>query len=151
MRTIIISAFTGTGKTFYKQNSDLKVLDLNSDGISEEFFLENFIEKIRNNIGIADVILLDADEKIWDLLISNNFDFFLVYPHINSKDAFLTKFFKDALQRKETKKFKQLKESIISKWEPCIKRFMAQKYCKHIVLRPDEYIRDIMCTVFELA
>ena len=150
MKTIIISAFTGTGKTFYKDSSDLKVLDLTSDKIHEEFILK----EIKKNIGIVDVILLDTGKEIYDLLVNNKINFFLVYPHIDSEYIFLNNFFKNVIQRSENKKIKQLKQSIIDSWEPCIKELMSQKskkYCKHIVLKPNEYIKDIICKAFKLA
>lgn len=144
MQTILISAFPGTGKSFYFNNTDLKVLDSDSSKFDKKDFPNNYIEHIRENIGKVDVILISSHKEVREALVKNNFNFFLVYPNINLKDEYVKRYTK----RESPTTFINF---ISNNWDNFLNELKAQKYCKHIVLQSDEYIRDIMCTVFELA
>lgn len=93
--TIVISAFPACGKTWMYQHSEDKII-LDSD--SSQFswikdadgnntkdrnpeFPDNYIKHIKDNIGIADYILVSSHKDVREALKKANIDFFLVYPN----------------------------------------------------------------------
>lgn len=101
MRTLVISAFPVSGKTYMYSNYNgdpYIILDAElskfkwmkntkgqlTDDINPEF-PSNYIDYIKENIGKVDVIFVSSDKEVRDLLISNNIKYFLVYPNKSMK------------------------------------------------------------------
>lgn len=90
--TKIISCFPGTGKTYYQQNSPLRVLDSDSSTFDKEHFPQNYLEHIKENIGKVDVILVSTHEEIRHAMRVAGIVYTLVYPHANCKDEYLQRY-----------------------------------------------------------
>lgn len=99
--TIIVSAFTKSGKTWCANDPNIQRgfsmidIDINdfmwtndSNELSAHIpeFPQNFIDYIRENMGKVDVIFVDARKEVRDALRYNNIDYFLVYPPKHLKD-----------------------------------------------------------------
>lgn len=102
MRTRIISAFPGTGKTFYHLNHKDTTLDSDSslfswvyvNGIKQRNpeFPNNYINHIKENIGKYDFIFVSTHKEVRDALIHNCIYFYLVYPSCDDKEIYLNRY-----------------------------------------------------------
>ena len=133
--TKLISAFPGTGKSYFYNNSDLNVLDSDSSTFDKSNFPQNYIKHIKDNIGKVDVILISSHKDVRDALVENNIKFTLVYPEKSLKDEYLKRY----KERGNDDKFIQLLES---NWENWMNELNNQKGCNHIILQSGEYISD---------
>lgn len=99
MRTKIISAFPGCGKSFYFNNNK----DITLDSDSSEFswildygftkqrhpnFPQNYIDHIKENIGKYDVIFVSTHKEVREALLDNCIYFSTVYPRLCDKEMF---------------------------------------------------------------
>lgn len=134
-RTKLISAFPGTGKSYFFDNSFLKVLDSDSSNFDKSGFPENYIKHIKDNIGKADVILISSHKDVRDALVENNIKFTLVYPDKSLKEEYLKKY----KERGNDEKFITLLEN---NWDNWLEELNNQRGCEHIVLSKDEHISD---------
>ena len=104
--TLVISAFPGTGKTHAFENlENLNILDSDSSKYSwitdddgkntterNPNFPQNYIDHIKGNIGIADVIMVSSHKEIRSALVENKIYFSLVYPQMELKQEYLERF-----------------------------------------------------------
>lgn len=108
--TSIISAFPGTGKSyFYNQckeiRKDLIILDSDSSDFSwikdengnntttrNPEFPDNYINHIKENIGKADLIFVSSHDIVRQALRDNNIKYMVVYPNIKCKDEYLERY-----------------------------------------------------------
>lgn len=124
MRTKIISAFPGMGKTTYHKNNPETTLDSDSSGFSwvvnkegekvrNPNFPQNYVNHIKENIGKYQYIFVSSHKEVRDALLDNSLYFTLVYPDINRKDEFIERY----RNRGNDENFIKLVES---KWEEWI-------------------------------
>lgn len=155
MKTRIISAFPGCGKTycFNKQKElGLKILDSDSSEFSwlkdennkntserNPDFPNNYIRHIKENIGKCDIIFVSSHEVVRDALIANELPFTIMYPGVNSKEEYLDRY----LKRGNNEKFINF---IGTNYEKFIKEIdeINSKYVHKVKLSPNQYIMDII-------
>ncbi len=105
MKTRIISAFPGTGKSHYHENSDNNTLDSDSSNFSwmkdkdgnntkdrNPDFPQNYIDHIKENIGKCEFIFVSSHKDVRDALKDNCIFFYLVYPDRHRKDEFVQRY-----------------------------------------------------------
>ena len=105
MRTKIISAFPGTGKSYYYGKYPNTTLDSDSSNFSwvkdengnntkerNPEFPQNYINHIKENIGKYKYIFVSSHKEVRDALLDNCLFFYLVYPSENRKDEFLERY-----------------------------------------------------------
>lgn len=105
MRTKIISAFPGTGKTYYHNKYKDTTLDSDSSNFSwvkdengnntkerNPEFPQNYINHIKENIGKYEYIFVSSHKEVRDALLDNCLFFYLVYPEENRKDEFIQRY-----------------------------------------------------------
>jgi hypothetical protein len=102
MRTRIISAFPGTGKTTFYESNKGSVIDSDSSNFSwviedvkkirNPDFPQNYINHILENIGKYEFILVSSHKVVREALINNCIFFYLVYPNINRKEEYLKRY-----------------------------------------------------------
>ena len=107
--TFVISAFPGTGKTYfynqYKGKNSLIVLDSDSSNFSwikdekgnnttkrNPDFPNNYINHIKENIGKADIIFVSSHDIVRQALYDNGIKYIVVYPENNCKDEYLERY-----------------------------------------------------------
>ena len=89
MRTRIISAFPGTGKTYYHKMNPETTLDSDSSNFSwleapagglvrNPEFPNNYIQHIKENIGKYEIIFVSSHEEVRKALIENCIFFYLL-------------------------------------------------------------------------
>ena len=90
MRTKIISAFPGTGKSVYHQkhkettlDSDSSnfswIIDENGNKVRNTEFPKNYIEHIKENIGKYEFIFVSSHKDVREALLNECIFFYLVY------------------------------------------------------------------------
>lgn len=135
--TLLLSAFPGTGKSYFYKNSDKKVLDSDSSTFDKSDFPQNYINHIKSNIGKADVICISSHEEVRDALVENDLKFTLVYPDISLKEEYIERY----KERGSPDSFVKLLDA---NWENWIGQLEKQKDCNHIILTSGEFISDII-------
>ena len=137
--TLVVSAFPGTGKSYYfKKNKSktFKILDSDSSKFDKKYFPENYIKHIQKNIGKADIIFVSSHKEVRNALVENEINFILVYPDIDLKEEYLERY----KQRGSTKSFIKLLDT---NWINWISELEQQKFVDHYVLNKNEYIYDV--------
>lgn len=141
-KTIIISAFPGVGKSYLFRNSKLSVLDSDSSnyswvskGVRNSDFPNNYINHIKDNIGVADVILISSHKIVRDALVENGIDFTLVYPSKECKDEYLERY----KSRGSDNGFISM---IDSNWDEFINELDNQENCNKVILMKGEYLSN---------
>ena len=135
--TQLVSAFPGTGKSYYFKKSNKEVLDSDSSTFDKSKFPENYIEHIKKNMGIVDVILISSHEEVRDALVSAKLDFTLIYPDKSLKKEYIQRY-KD---RGNEEGFIKLLDT---NWDSWLGDVLNQKNAKHIVLNSGEYLTDVI-------
>ena len=98
MKTIIVSAFPATGKTYLTEGQemlDLKILDLDSSSFSKKEgklnpnFIQDYLKAIKENIGKYDIILVSTHLEIQKAMDIENLSWCLVKPNSAMKHEIL--------------------------------------------------------------
>lgn len=136
MRTRIISAFPGVGKTHYhKQHTDI-TLDSDSSNFSwvvvdgkkvrNPDFPNNYIQHIKDNIGKYKFIFVSSHKEVREALKDACLFFYLVYPDKHRKDEFINRY----KQRGSPEAFVNL---VYQNWEQWIRECQHEEVgCKQI-------------------
>lgn len=105
MQTRIISAFPGTGKTYYHNNNPHTTLDSDSSNFSwisdsatttlkerNPNFPQNYIEHIKENIGKYRFIFVSSHKVVREALKANCLFFYLIYPSSLKKEMYIARY-----------------------------------------------------------
>lgn len=102
MRTRIISAFPGTGKSFYHKKHQYTTLDSDSSMFSwvtengekkrNPDFPNNYIQHIKENIGKYEFIFVSSHKEVRKALLDNCIFFYLIYPREDKKGDYLQRY-----------------------------------------------------------
>ena len=98
--TRIISAFPGTGKTYFHTHkgplatadSDSSHFSWISKGVRHPEFPANYIEHINDLMGKVDYIFVSSHQDVRNALTAAGLPFISAYPSINLKDEYLARF-----------------------------------------------------------
>lgn len=147
MQKKVISGFPGVGKSWLQQNQNGLVV---SDSDSSSFSWKNQDEKIRNPewpnnyIGhikamkeATDIIFVSTHKEVRDAMVQACIPFTLVYPSLEMKEEYIARY----VARGNVSSFVKLLEQNYEAW---ITELMMQKHCIHIVLRPGQYLSDVL-------
>ncbi len=105
MKTRIISAFPGTGKSFYYNENKETCLDSDSSEFSwvkadngnntkvrNPDFPQNYIEHIKENIGKYEFIFVSSHAAVREALKANCIHYYLYYPKTYVKNEYLDRY-----------------------------------------------------------
>lgn len=110
MKTVIISAFPGIGKIYAKKSTTLNVVDLNTNDFKftnkivnscnirevNSEYPGNYLNKIKELINLKDnapdIIFISSHSDIRELLNKSEIPYFIIYPAINDKNKFITRY-----------------------------------------------------------
>lgn len=135
--TKLVSAFPGTGKSYYFKNTSKEVLDSDSSTFDKSDFPANYIRHIKENMGKVDIILISSHEEVRDALVEAGLDFTLIYPDKSLKDEYIERY----KERGNEEGFIKLLDT---NWDAWLDDVKTQKGAKHIVLKSGEYLSDVM-------
>lgn len=143
IKTKIISAFPGCGKTYCfknKQDCFKRILDSDSSHFSwikdengnntkvrNPEFPDNYIKYIKDNIGKAEIIFVSSHEIVRKALEENNIEYTLIYPSIEQKEEWIRRF-------KNRNDNKQFIDFISNNWEKFINEMDNETFPKKIKL-----------------
>jgi hypothetical protein len=143
--TLLVSAFPGTGKSYYVdygEGSGYMPQGFATDSDSSKFdkanFPENYIEHIKEKIskGYAR-IFISSHKDVRDALVINNLPFVLIYPAKELKEEYINRY----KERGSSQKFIEL---ISDNWDNWIDDCINQKSCYHIVLKSGQFISNVI-------
>ncbi|HKX72595.1 MAG TPA: hypothetical protein VJM32_01135 [Candidatus Saccharimonadales bacterium] len=155
MITKIISAFPGTGKSYFASISERKkIVDLDSgdytlgymaDGkIRNPDFPNNYLLAIKEQIGKADILFVGCQPETIAALRKEGIPFTLAYPARELKGEYINRFKKRANS--------ELFINLLSKnWDLFLDFLESQKDCERIVLGRKQYISDALESPARLA
>jgi hypothetical protein len=134
-KALLISAFPGCGKSHLFKNSKLKVMDSDSSKFDKEYFPNNYMKHIKENLYNADIICISSHQEVRQALVENGLDFVLVYPKKEIKEEYIQRY-KD---RGSDENFIKLLEK---NWDMWIDQLDNQEGCDKIKLKEGEYLSD---------
>jgi len=148
MKTKIISAFPGTGKTYFQAlNSNKKIVDLDSNDFTGGYsrngkvllgrFPSNYIQAVNERIGKSDILLISIHQEVRDMLSYSSINFMLIYPKRELKEEYLQRFRK----RGDSEQFIEL---FSKNWDAILEQLELKKNCRHVVLGSGEYITGLL-------
>ena len=135
--TKIISAFPGTGKSYYVNQAayegSLSAIDSDSSKFDKANFPANYIQHIKEAIGKHSIVFVSSHKEVREALFKEKIEFYLVYPDKSLKHEYLGRYF----ERGSSIEFMKL---ISANWDKWIDELKTQKGCKHVVLKSGQYI-----------
>jgi hypothetical protein len=138
VKTVIISAFPGCGKShLFRNKGEKQILDSDSSKFDKSQFPQNYINHIKSNIGLADMILVSSHKEVRDALVDNGIEFTLVYPNKEIKDEYIQRY----IDRGNEDKFVELLKNNWNNWIPELEQ---QNGCKKIELKSGQYLSDVV-------
>lgn len=137
-QTRLISAFPGCGKShLFKNKGTRAILDSDSSKFNKDYFPENYMQHIKNNMGKADIICISSHDVVREALLENKLPFTLIYPDRSIKKEYIQRY-KD---RGNEESFVKLLEN---NWEEWMDGMENQKGCDHIKLQKGQYLSDVI-------
>lgn len=149
MKTQVLAAFPGTGKTYYasKVEGPAFIMDLDTSDFTQGYdklgnannpdFPANYIQAVKDKIGTTKLLFVSNRPDVINMFIQEDINFILVYPDRSLKDEYLKRF----QQRKSSQSFINL---VIDNWDQYISFLEQHANCKHIVLKSNQYISDVV-------
>ena len=136
LTTTLFAAFCGSGKTYICEKTNIKAIEIEywkyKDGLQKEY-----IDDVRKNIGKVDYIFISTDPEGLKLLHENGFEITFVYPENELRNEYLDRY----ILRDSPYDFIG---TFMKYWNLWIDELKDQKYCKHIVLKSDQYLKDVL-------
>ena len=133
--TRICAAFCGTGKTYIVEKTDIKAIEV--EYWKYKNMQQEYVAEIRKHIGNVDYIFIATDPEGLSLLHNEGFDITLIYPEIELRNDYLDRY----IQRDSPYDFIGV---FMKYWEPWLNELKNITYCKHIVLKKNEYLFNIL-------
>lgn len=138
--TQLVSAFPGTGKTYYAQHRrgwKQKVLDSDSSKFPKDRFPENYIISIKEYMGYGSIVFISSHKEVREALYENGMWFTLVYPDVSLKQEYLGRY----KERGSSEEFINL---VDKNWDNWIQELKEQKGCHRIELKSGQFIADVI-------
>lgn len=144
-KSIIVSAFPGTGKSYYCYNGNWSQYvpekfcsDSDSSSFDKSNFPENYMTHIKQKITEGyGRIFVSSHKVVRDALVDNHLPFVLIYPSIELKHEYLERYNK----RGSSNLFINL---LNDNWDNWINDCKNQKDCLHIVLKSKQFVSNVI-------
>lgn len=148
MKTKIIAAFPGTGKSYLAANlsQDGRVIDLDTNDYTKGYdengkainlrFPNNYIDSIKEIIGQTDLLLIGCQPEILNILREEGITTILVYPDRKLKEEYIGRF----NERGDSQAFSNL---IYDNWDQFLDYLEAQD-SERFILEQGQYITDVI-------
>jgi hypothetical protein len=140
MKTKIISAFCGVGKTYFRDYINSDSIEIEYWKYKEKGLYKEYISDIKKHLGHVDFILISTEPDGLKLLEKEGFDITLVYPENELRNEYLDRY----IERDSPYEFIG---TFMKHWNIWIDELKEQKYCNHIVLKEGQYLSDIIPTL----
>jgi hypothetical protein len=137
MKTPIISAFCGTGKTYICDKTNIKAIEVEYWKYKEKGLQNEYIKDIKKYFGVVRYIFISTDPEGLRLLEKEGYNVILVYPENELREEYLDRY----IRRDSPYDFIG---TIMKFWNLWLNELKDIKYCKHITLKSGEYLCDIL-------
>jgi hypothetical protein len=137
-QTLIVSAFCGTGKTYFCARNRGAV-EVECWKYEESYFPENCIVDIKSKLGEADVIFISTNPLVLNVLNKMRIEVILVYPERELKNEYMDRY----RNRGSSEDFIL---TLSTYWNDWIKEIEENEKFRHIVLKSNQYISDVIST-----
>jgi hypothetical protein len=160
MEPMIIAAYAGTGKTTLSRLCPETVVDFvcmpykyvldpisdgmdsesckaDPDNVMRDDWPLNYIEAIQAALEDQKLLLIPTDLHVLWLLRQEEIPYCLCYPQRSAKEIYRRRF----MDRGNTEQFIDV---FIGGWDGYITAFERDAYGKHIVLRDDQFLSDVL-------
>lgn len=149
MTTKVVSAFPGTGKSYFvrHQKSGQAAIDLDSnsftaghtpDGkVRNPDFPRNYLTAIEAHIGKCSILFVSPHIAVLSALRKSGIAVTLIYPDRTLKSEYMQRF----KQRGSPESFVQLLDTY---WDDFLEQLEGQKDCEQIVLQQGQYVSGVL-------
>ena len=135
MKTRVLAAFCGTGKTYFCENIDTNSVEIEYWKYKDNGLQEEYVGDIKKYVGKVNYIFVSTDPYGLRLLHNKGFKITLIYPDNNLRNEYLDRY----IDRDSPYDFIG---TFMKHWHLWINELKEQKYCKHIILKKGEYLSD---------
>ena len=135
--TILCAAFCGTGKTYMCDRTDIDAIEIEYWKYKDKGLQKEYVDEVKNKLGTVDYIFLSTEPDGLRLLKDEGFEITLVYPENELRNEYLDRY----IERDSPYDFIG---TFMKHWNPWINELKEQKYCKHIVIKKGEYLKDAL-------
>jgi hypothetical protein len=148
MKTKIIAAFPGTGKSYFASSPDhsISVTDLDSHSYTSGYgddgkvrnpdFPNNYLADIKKTIGSIDLLLVSCQPEVIAALRKLGLKFTLVYPERVLRDEYVRRF-----EVRGSSQF--FTNQLSNSWDHFLDFLEGQADCEKIQLGSGQYISDV--------
>ena len=137
MKTKIISAFCGTGKTYLCENSNKKIIEFECWKYDKGAFPNNCVADVKSKIGEVDIIFISTNPLVLNALTKIGIKIILIYPELNLKNEYMNRY----RNRDSLNDFMLM----LSKyWDNWLIEIRENKDCQHIRLKTGEYVANVL-------
>ena len=155
---MIIAAYAGTGKTTFAKLYPEAIIDFvsmpykyelddedkrgeagkaNPDNIMRDDWPFNYISAIKQALDSDKILLIPSEFLVLDILKGEKIPYVLCYPQRDAKEIYRKRF----LDRGNTEEFIEI---FIDRWDEFIEGLERDSYGQHIVLKPDQFLSDVI-------
>ena len=135
--TILLAAFPGTGKTYICNHTSINAVEIEYWKYKEEGLQKEYVKDIYKQLGNVDYILLSTDPEGLKLLSKIGLRIVLIYPENKLRSEYLDRY----IGRDSPCDFIG---AFMKYWNIWIDELKEQSYCKHIILKSGEYLKDCL-------
>ena len=162
---MVIAAYAGTGKTTLANAQPEKFTDFvcmpykyildqdgncgeagkaNPDNIMQDDWPYNYVSAVQSAMQKNKHLLIPTDLSVLMLLQGKGIPYILCYPQRNTKEVYHQRF----LDRGNTEQFIDI---FIGRWDNYISAFEQDTFGRRVVLRPDEFLCDVVRGIEEVC
>ena len=156
---MIMAAFAGTGKTtlaslypqtvidffcmpykYYLDDNDGKNHESNKakpDYVLQDDWPDNYVDAIKQNLNLNKILLIPSDWRVLSMLRNVKIQYTLCYPKRSAKEVYEKRF----IDRGNSEYFLDI---FIGRWDSFFDALEKDKYGRHIILEPDQYLSDVI-------
>jgi hypothetical protein len=156
---MIIAAYAGTGKTTLAKECPERFRDFvcmpykyelnelpgdeteaekaNPDNVLRMEWPFNYVDAIKAEMREGKHLLIPTDYYVMMMLRVKNMPYVVCYPERSAKDEYLRRY----LQRGNTVEFTDI---FIGRWDKFLDGFESDRYGRHIILKPGEFLSDVI-------
>ena len=137
MKTKIISAWCGCGKTYICEQHNVNAIEIEYWKYKDKGLQKEYVRDVKKHIGNVDYIFLSTEPDGLKLLHKHGIDITLVYPENELRNEYLDRY----IERDSPYDFIG---TFMKHWEIWINELKEQHYCEHIILESNEYLSDYL-------
>ncbi len=134
---VLIASFCGTGKSYLCKKYPQSYSEIECWNYRKGDFPNNYVKDIISHLGKAKYLFISTDPNVLKELNKLGIEILLVYPDSKLRNEYLDRF----LERNSPYDFIGV---LMKHWNEWLNELKEQDYCKHIMLKNEQYLKDIL-------